>query len=98
MTTSGGTPAGSSTSSTTWRRGCEAAELAMSTAAAPAKRGIDDIAVGGRRGLVRVDFNVPMEDGRIVDDRRIQAAVPTIEALRQRSARIVVVTHFGRPR
>jgi phosphoglycerate kinase len=70
----------------------------MSTAAAPAKRGIDDIAVGGRRVLVRVDFNVPMEDGRIVDDRRIQAAVPTIEALRQRGARIVVVTHFGRPR
>jgi len=70
----------------------------MSTAAAPAKRGIDDIAVGGRRVLVRVDFNVPMEGGRIVDDRRIQAAVPTIEALRQRGARVVVVTHFGRPR
>jgi phosphoglycerate kinase len=70
----------------------------MSTAAAPAKRGIDDIAVGGRRVLVRVDFNVPMEEGRIVDDRRIQAAVPTIEALRQRGARVVVVTHFGRPK
>ncbi|HVS41758.1 MAG TPA: phosphoglycerate kinase [Candidatus Dormibacteraeota bacterium] len=70
----------------------------MSTAAAPAKRGIDDIAVGGRRVLVRVDFNVPMEGGRIVDDRRIQAAVPTIEALRQRGARVVVVTHFGRPK
>jgi phosphoglycerate kinase len=70
----------------------------MSTAAAPAKRGIDDIAVGGRRVLLRVDFNVPMEDGRIVDDRRIRAAVPTIEALRQRGARVVVVTHFGRPK
>jgi phosphoglycerate kinase len=70
----------------------------MSTAAAPAKQGIDDIAVGGRRVLLRVDFNVPMEDGRIVDDRRIRAAVPTIEALRQRGARVVVVTHFGRPK
>ncbi|TMD00021.1 MAG: phosphoglycerate kinase, partial [Chloroflexi bacterium] len=63
-----------------------------------AKRGIDDIQVGGRRVLLRVDFNVPMEEGRIVDDRRIQAAVPTIEALLRRGARIVVVTHFGRPK
>ncbi|HKC77045.1 MAG TPA: phosphoglycerate kinase [Gaiellaceae bacterium] len=70
----------------------------MSTAPAVAKRGIDDIAVGGRRVLVRVDFNVPMEEGRIVDDRRIEAAVPTIEALRARGARVVVVTHFGRPK
>ncbi|TMD93670.1 MAG: phosphoglycerate kinase, partial [Chloroflexi bacterium] len=70
----------------------------MSTAPAMAKRGIDDIQVGGRRVLLRVDFNVPMEEGRIVDDRRIQAAVPTIEALLRRGARIVVVTHFGRPK
>lgn len=70
----------------------------MSTAAVMAKKGIDDIQVGGRRVLLRVDFNVPMEEGRIVDDRRIQAAVPTIEALRGRGARVIVVTHFGRPK
>ena len=70
----------------------------MSTAAATAKQGIDDVQVGGRRVLVRVDFNVPMEDGRIVDDRRIVAAVPTIESLRSRGGRVIVVTHFGRPK
>lgn len=70
----------------------------MSTAAATAKQGIDDVQVGGRRVLVRVDFNVPMEDGRVVDDRRIVAAVPTIESLRSRGGRVIVVTHFGRPK
>jgi phosphoglycerate kinase len=70
----------------------------VSTATAVSKKGIDDIEVGGRRVLLRVDFNVPMEGDRIVDDRRIRAAVPTIESLRERGGRVVVVTHFGRPR
>lgn len=62
------------------------------------KATIDDIDVSGRRVLLRVDFNVPMHEGRIVDDRRIRAALPTIEALRGRGARIIVVTHLGRPK
>lgn len=63
-----------------------------------ARLGIDDVEVTGRRVLVRVDFNVPLEGTRIVDDRRIRAALPTLEALRARGARVVVATHLGRPR
>jgi phosphoglycerate kinase len=63
-----------------------------------AKATIDDVDVSGKRVLLRVDFNVPMRDGAILDDRRIRAALPTIEALRARRARVIVVTHLGRPK
>lgn len=62
------------------------------------KETIDDIDVHGRRVLLREDFNVPMHDGAIVDDRRIREALPTIESLRSRGARTVIVTHLGRPK
>ena len=62
------------------------------------KIGLNDITVRGRRVLVRVDFNVPMEDGRITDNTRIRAALPTILQLIRDGAKIVLVTHLGRPK
>lgn len=60
-------------------------------------RGIDDLDVAGQRVLVRSDLNVPLEDGRITDDGRVRASVPTVAALAQRGARVIVCAHLGRP-
>src|SRR5919199_4922993 len=61
-------------------------------------RTIDDLEVSGRRVLVRSDLNVPLDGETIADDGRIRASLPTIQALRERGARVVVVAHLGRPK
>src|SRR5262245_56858573 len=64
----------------------------------PNFRTLDGVDVRGKRVLVRVDFNVPMQNGQMTDDTRIERAAATLEELAGKGAKVVVLSHFGRPK
>ena len=62
------------------------------------KQTIEQVNVSGKRVLMRVDFNVPLQNGEITDDRRIQMALPSIKSVLDRGGKLTLMSHLGRPK
>lgn len=62
------------------------------------KKTINDVNVKGKRVVIRVDFNTPMENGEITDDTRIRGSLPTLKQLADNGAKVIILTHLGRPK
>src|SRR5579859_2583827 len=73
-------------------------ETRLSEPAAMDVRTLDGVDVRGKRALVRVDFNVPLHEGLVTDETRLAASVPTIQRLRDGGAKVILISHFDRPK